>query len=288
MDGRYAEESASRSSQGGTPAPPVAVARRAPPSATDRLAEEQAFHDRQARGRAPRFADGDALRFGDDDYLDHETWIRPALARLGPLPGRHVLDFGCGHGMAAVVLARRGARVTAFDLSPGYLREAQRRAEANGVRVDFVQADGARLPFAAGSFDAVWGNAVLHHLDLGRAAGELHRVLRPGGVAVFCEPWGENRLLEWARRRLPYPGKQRTPDERPLRLAQLAALRAAFPGLEVEGHQLLAMARRLLGPGRLADGLGWCDARLLRRLPWLARFCRYVVLTLPREPCPPP
>src|SRR5947209_8329171 len=90
----------------------------------------------------------DALHFADAAYLDHETWIRPALARLGPPRGRHVLDYGCGHGMAAVVLARGGARVTAFDLSRGYLAEAAARATANGVGVDFVQADGERLPFA--------------------------------------------------------------------------------------------------------------------------------------------
>jgi SAM-dependent methyltransferase len=252
-------------------------------SATDRIGTEQAFHDRQAEGRAARFTSDEALRFRDDDYLDHETWIRPAFGRLGDVAGLDVLDHGCGHGMAAVVLARRGARVTAFDLSPGYLAEAARRARANGVAVAFVRADGERLPFADGRFDRVWGNAILHHLDLAVAARELRRVLRPGGVAVFCEPWGENPLLDWARRHLPYPGKERTPDERPLRLRDLGVLRAAFPRLEVEGYQLLAMARRVLRPGRLVTGLEWCDARLLRRVPALRRFCRYAVLTLPRD-----
>src|SRR5262245_30788408 len=248
-------------------------------TATDRLADERTFHDAQARGRAGRLADPAALRFDDNSYLDHESWVRPAFARLGPLVGARALDLGCGHGMAAVVLARAGARVTALELSAGYLAEARGRAEANGVAVDFVQADGQRLPFADASFDRVWGNAVLHHLDMRRAAAELRRVLAPGGVAVFCEPWGENPLLEWARRRLPYPGKERTADERPLRRRDLLPLRACFPSLEVEGHQLLGMARRLLGPGRLARGLAWCDDRLLRSLPALGRFCRYVVLT---------
>jgi SAM-dependent methyltransferase len=251
-------------------------------TATERRASELAFHDRQAEERARRLAGPDALRFDDDAYLDHETWIRPAFERLGDVAGLRALDYGCGHGMAAVVLARRGARVTALDLSAGYLREAGRRAEANGVAVARVRADAERLPFADGSFDRVWGNAILHHLDTGRAAAELRRALAPGGVAVFCEPWGENPLLSWARRRLPYPGKDRTPDERPLCRRHLRALRAAFPGLEVEGYQLLSMARRVLRPGRLTAGLEWCDARLLKRVPGLRRFCRYVVLTLRR------
>jgi hypothetical protein len=40
------------------------------------------------------------------------------------------------------------------------------------------------------------------------------------------------------------------------------------------------MARRVLGPGRLAAGQDWCDNMLLERVPALRRFCRYVVLTL--------
>jgi SAM-dependent methyltransferase len=250
--------------------------------AKERLFEERVFHDRQATGRAPCLAHDGALRFADDDYLGHETWIRPALARLGPLAGLRVLDFGCGHGMGAVVLARRGARVTALDLSHGYLAEARRRAAVNGVAVQFVQGDGERLPFADASFDRVWGNAVLHHLDVGRAAGELRRVLRPGGVAVFCEPWGENPLLAWARRHLPYPGKQRTPDERPLRRAHLPLLGAAFARVGVRPYQLLGMAGRLLGRGRVAGALDRADRPLLGCCPCLRRFARYVVLTLRR------
>src|SRR6516225_1875195 len=97
--------------------------------AQEQLLRDQAFHDRQAEERAaflrkePR-----RLIVRDNDYLDHEPWIRPALDRMGNLLGRRVLDFGCGHGMASVVMANRGARVTAFDLSGGYVREASERA----------------------------------------------------------------------------------------------------------------------------------------------------------------
>jgi len=253
-------------------------------TATERLHSELTFHDRQAQQRAVAFQQSEALRFADDEFLDHETWIRPAFNRLGALPGRRVLDYGCGHGMAAVVFARHGARVTAFDLSPGYLTEARQRARANGASVAFVQADGERLPFADHSFDRIWGNAVLHHLDLEMAAHELWRVLAPRGVAVFCEPWGENPLLNWARRRLPYPGKERTPDEQPLRRRQLGVLRRVFGDVEISGYQLLSMARRVLRPGRLVAGLDWCDDLLLRRVPALQQFCRYVVLVLRRPP----
>jgi SAM-dependent methyltransferase len=251
--------------------------------ATDRLLTEQAFHDRQAGQRSETFAHHpDQLQFNDDAYLNHETWIRAAFRQLGDVAGLRVLDYGCGHGMASVVLARRRASVTAFDLSPGYLNEARHRAGANSVAVQFIRADGERLPFADGSFDRVWGNAVLHHLDLETAGRELQRVLHPNGIAVFCEPWGENPLLGWARRRMPYPGKQRTPDEQPLRPRQVRCLRAIFTSVEVRGYQLLSMARRVLRPGRVVAGLDWCDRMLLERVPALERYCRYVVLTLRR------
>jgi len=251
--------------------------------ATDRLSSEQDFHDRQARARAAvlRLRPED-MRFEDAVYLDHETWIRPAFRQLGALHNAHVLDCGCGHGMAAVVLARGGARVTALDLSHSYLEEARARARANGVAIDFIQASGERLPLADGSFDRVWGNAVLHHLDLRMAPEELFRVLRPGGVAVFCEPWGENPLLTWARQSLSYPGKERTPDEQPLRQAQVRLLKRIFPTVEVRGYQFLSMARRVVRAPRLLTGLDWCDAMLLERVPALERFCRYAVLTLRR------
>jgi SAM-dependent methyltransferase len=177
--------------------------------------------------------------------------------------------------MATVVLARRGAHVTACDLSPGYIHEAIRRADANGVVIDPIVCNGEYLPFADAAFERIWGNAILHHLDLRIASAELHRVLAPGGIAVFCEPWAGNRLLNWARKRLFYPGKQRTADETPLRACDVELLRGVFPNLRIEGHQLLSMVGRVLySPRALAS----IDGFLLRRIPSWQHYCRYVVL----------
>jgi SAM-dependent methyltransferase len=249
----------------------------------DRLRSEQMFHDSQARQRAHTYVQTPAaLRFADDDYLDHETWLRYAFAQLGDVTDCDVLDLGCGHGMAAVVLARRGARVTAVDLSRGYLQEARRRAAANGVRISFAQADAQRLPFADASFDRIWGHAVLHHLEVATAAAELVRVLRPGGVAVFCEPWGENPLLTCARHSLSYPGKGRTPDEQPLTQRHVRLLKDLFPAVQQRGFQLLGMLRRVLPRGWLTTALEGLDAWLLPRWTPGQRLCRYMVLTLRR------
>jgi ubiquinone/menaquinone biosynthesis C-methylase UbiE len=247
----------------------------------DRLRSEQDLHDQQARLRAITFTQfPERLRVDDAAYLDHETWIRPAFAELGDVHGLQVLDLGCGHGMAAVVLARRGASMTAVDVSVAYLAEARQRALANGVQVHLVQANGERLPFPSATFDRIWGHAILHHLDLPVAAREIQRVLRPGGIAVFCEPWGENPLLNLLRRRLPSPGKLHTPHEEPLQRRQLRELQRAFPALRVQGFQLLAMLRNKLGPGRLTTLLERCDRFLLAHNPRLQRLCRYVMVVL--------
>ncbi len=246
-----------------------------------RLLAERQFHDAQAVERAHTFRrDPARLRFTDGDFLDHETWVRPAFNALGSLQRKAALDYGCGHGMAAVVMARAGATVSAFDLSPKYVAEAEERAAANNVRITFTDADAEHLPYPDASFDAVWGNAILHHLDLHQAGAELKRVLRPGGVAVFCEPWGGNPLLRFARRRLPYPGKHRTEDEKPLVASDLAPLRAHFPNLTVEGFQLFGMVRRVCHLRTITTVADGCDRAALRVVPPLRNWCRYVVLTV--------
>lgn len=249
----------------------------------NRLHSEQIFHDEQARNRALTFsADPHRFIFSDPQYLDHETWIRPAFAQLGNVRGKNILDFGCGHGMASVVLARQGAHVTAFDLSLDYLREARTRAKVNQVDVQFLLANGEHLPFADESFDGIWGNAILHHLDLHQAGRELHRILKPGGKAVFCEPWGGNPILHWARKYLPYPGKQRTVDELPLRSAEVRILEGIFPKVHLQGFQLLAMIRRVIEQPIVVGSLERWDNILLGRWPALERWCRYMVVTLER------
>lgn len=253
-------------------------------SLSARLAEERRFHDEQAAARWRDFAadPSRSLAVNGAWYLGHEPWLAPAIARLGDLSGKQLLDLGCGHGMASTLFAQRGAWVTGVDLSGGYVREAEERARCNGVGHRFrgVQAAGEALPFPAATFDAVWGHAILHHLELRPALAELRRVLRPGGIAVFCEPWGGNPVLEAARRFLPYPGKHRSRDEQPLKPQTLAVCRQFFPRVEAEFHQLLGMVRRALPRQPRLPLLDRLDRWLLGRFPALGRWCRYVVLEL--------
>jgi SAM-dependent methyltransferase len=101
-------------------------------------------------------------------------------------PAARVLEVGCGigdytRGLAAAI----GGQVVSIDIAPGLVRHASGDRPPN---VRFLAADIEALPFASGAFDAVVGNAVLHHLRLDRAIPELLRVLRAGGRFCFAEP----------------------------------------------------------------------------------------------------
>lgn len=105
-----------------------------------------------------------------------------AIRAAGVGPGMRVLDVGAGSGFVTEELLRRGAEVVAVDASRAMVDELTRRFPRASSRV----ADAEALPFADASFDAVFANMCLHHVERPAVAlSEMARVLRPGGrVAV--------------------------------------------------------------------------------------------------------
>jgi SAM-dependent methyltransferase len=116
-----------------------------------------------------------------------------ALATHLPAAGR-VLDLGGGPGRYALWLAERGYRVVLADLSPTLLdiaREQVRYSPVGTCIEEIVEADACDLSrWADNTFDAVLALGPFYHLpewsDRERAAAELHRVLRPEGVAFVA------------------------------------------------------------------------------------------------------
>jgi len=118
--------------------------------------------------------------------------VHAKLAKaLGHAPGHYAdaLEIGAGTGYFGLNLMQVGTieRLTATDISPGMLESLTASATALGLEVTTAVTDAESLPFADASFDLVLGHAILHHIpDLPTAFAEFHRVLRPGGVVVFC------------------------------------------------------------------------------------------------------
>lgn len=110
------------------------------------------------------------------------------------LRGREVLVVGCGFGEDALRLARLGARVTAFDLSPEAIDIARRRALHEDVELALHVQPAESLRFADASFDCIVARDILHHVDIPRAMTELRRVARPEAAFVMNEIYTHSAL----------------------------------------------------------------------------------------------
>jgi ubiquinone/menaquinone biosynthesis C-methylase UbiE len=111
-------------------------------------------------------------------YVTGEALVR----RAGVEAGDEVLDVACGTGNATIPAAATGAKVTGLDLSTEMLTAAATRAVEAGHDIAWQEGDAEALPFSDGSFDVVLSSfgamfAPRHAV----VAGELARVLRPGG-----------------------------------------------------------------------------------------------------------
>jgi ubiquinone/menaquinone biosynthesis C-methylase UbiE len=136
-----------------------------------------------------------------------DTFVAQALRLLGspatiPRTGS-ALDIGTGPGQIVLKLARHlpGWQLIGVDRSPNMIREARAgRPLIDGnsgscAKVDFLLADGGRLPFGDASFDLVLCNSVLHHMEKPTLLfAEIARVSRPGSAILVCDLRRPSRL----------------------------------------------------------------------------------------------
>ena len=118
----------------------------------------------------------------------HHLWRWRTVSAADLRQGATLLDLCSGTADLALAFAGRDVRVVATDFCDAMLVRGRQKAIRRGQSVDFALADAQRLPFRDASFDAVSVAFGLRNVDcLGGALSEIHRVLRPGGVAVVLE-----------------------------------------------------------------------------------------------------
>lgn len=196
--------------------------------------------------------------------VEHETAFTERVR--ANIAGKRILEIGCGDGAHAQELLAFGAGyVCGIDISEKFIARAKER-EIPG-QLEFANRD-AMDPIE-GSFDIIFGRAILHHLDYRPVLKRLHEHnLRPDGFMIFMEPLGSHPLIRIFHA---VASSAHTPDERPFYRQDLRWLRESFGRLEILPINYLSFPFGLLSSlvFERADNLMMrlCD----RADRWLAR-----------------
>jgi 2-polyprenyl-3-methyl-5-hydroxy-6-metoxy-1,4-benzoquinol methylase len=170
------------------------------------------------------------------------------LVAAVPLRSR-VLDVGCGTGaLARELAAKRGAKVTAIDLSPRMVDVARLRSPAS-LGIEYAVAD--LMELSPTGFDVVISTNTLHHLPLADAAARMAAALVPGGMMLIADLFSARGPLELPYNAISWLARPRRPGSRELAAAWDAhwqhddiptlphvrrALRAVLPGVSIRRH----------------------------------------------------
>ena len=138
------------------------------------------------------FFDAEALEYVRERERQYSFAMQKEIV-LGMLPRRRarVLDIGCGPAIMEETLLDYGAEVWGIDASAQMVAYGQARLKSHprSSRFQLAVGDTQQLEFADGYFDSVLSMGVLEYVQpYDRALSEIHRVLRPGGVAVLTLP----------------------------------------------------------------------------------------------------
>lgn len=153
------------------------------------------------------------------------------MSKIGKLHGKYLLDLGCGGGESSIYFALRGAHCVASDWSPRMVDSAKKLAETSQVKIDTRVINAMDIDFPSNTFDIVYAANLLHHVDTNKTLTEIHRVLKPGGVACTWDPLKYNPIIKIYRR---LARKFRTPDEHPLGFQMLNDAGQLFSKIEYE------------------------------------------------------
>lgn len=156
---------------------------------TDRQKRELDYHREHAKLHQSVLSSPfswDVLRNPDSRWWN-AYWGMYAYILGCELKDKRVLVVGCGFGDDALRIAKLGARVSAFDLSPDSLQIARALAKREGLEIIFEEMPAEKMLYEDNSFDYILARDILHHVDIPRTMGEIVRVAKPGAVFLVNE-----------------------------------------------------------------------------------------------------
>lgn len=205
------------------------------PPARDVKQAEEHFHDDWAASLDP--ADVMVDQSWQAATCPEHRWLWRQVG--GDVRGKRVLDLGCGAGEAAVWFAKNGAHVVASDLSGEFLDLVRRVAALHGTSLETFKADADHIALPDGSFDIVYAGNLLHHVDTAKTLDQIHRLLKPGGVALTWDPLAHNPVINKYRK---MASEVRTDDEHPLRITDLKLFKDRFRTVRADYFWFSALA----------------------------------------------
>lgn len=234
----------------------------------DRL--EREFFDKEA-DKFLRAFDEHKFTYDPDESMPRSHVFLYSL--FDDIAGKKILDCCCGHGIATVRLAKKGALVSGLDISPKMLELAGRNVSLNNVsdRVDLHLMSVQEMAFPANTFDYAVGLGALHHLNLESAGREISRVLKPGGRAVFLEPRVPFRWLMTARSLFPAACYE-SPGGGGLTDADVEYFASHFSTASVDYFFFLRKLARFRCLARFADTFDRWDTRLISAVPMMKKL----------------
>ncbi|KQO62343.1 demethylmenaquinone methyltransferase [Curtobacterium sp. Leaf261] len=183
-------------------------------------------------------------------------WRVATVKAVDPQPGEKILDLAAGTGTSSAAFAKKGADVTALDLSTGMIEVGRGRHP----EITFVHGDAEHLPFEDDTFDAVTISFGLRNVNDPMAAlAEMYRVMKPGGRVVICEfstpPMALLRFgyLSYLKRVL--PGIAKLSSSNPAAYRYLGESIAAWPEQQVLSQWLRGVGFTVVAYRNLTAGI---------------------------------
>ena len=121
--------------------------------------------------------------------IERGKLVKEMVSKFIQVENATVIDIGCGEGGLSIAFAKENSKVLSLDIDPERVKRSKIRAEEEGVEVNFVVADGLRLPFRSFSFDIIICNDLIEHVpEPQRLMEDCNRVLKKGGILYLQTP----------------------------------------------------------------------------------------------------